>query len=210
MLIRAGIGRDRAATRPAGHLIVPRCGNQITATAWYGSRHSGSELRRCDWQGACFVKGQPPRDHVCVANKSCKAAAGARIGAELGKRKRDELLGRLRPHFARTAVFLQASAYLLALMSSLPSRNGWSIAEFTGDKPPGKTRRLLNRASWSAFAAMSEVRKFAAEGLDEAARKRRRRRGRIRAGALDETGQEKKGENTARGKRPSMGRSERG
>ena len=136
--------------------------------------------------------GQPPRDHVCVANKSNKAAAGARIGAELGKRKRNELLGRLRPHFARTAVFLQASAYLLALMSSLPSRNGWSIAEFIGDKAPDKTQRLLNRASWPAFAAMSEVRKFAAEGLDEAARKRRRRRGRIRVGALDETARKRK------------------
>lgn len=140
-----------------------------------------------------------------MANKSNKAAAGARIGAELGKRKRNELLGRLRPHFARTAVFLQASGYLLALMSSLPSRNGWSIAEFIGDKAPDKTQRLLNRASWSALAAMSEVRKFAAEGLDEAARKRRRRRGLIRVGALDETGQEKKGENTAGVKRQHMG-----
>lgn len=140
-----------------------------------------------------------------MANKSNKAAAGARIGAELGKRKRNELLGRLRPHFARTAVFLQASAYLLALMSGLPSRNGWSIAEFIGDKSPDKTQRMLNRASWSALAAMSEVRKFAAEGLDEAARKRRRRRGRIRVGALDETGQEKKGENTAGVKRQHMG-----
>lgn len=140
-----------------------------------------------------------------MANKSNKAAAGARIGAELGKRKRNELLGRLRPHFARTAVFLQAGAYLLALMSNLPSRNGWSIAEFIGDKSPDKTQRLLNRASWSAFAAMSEVRKFAAEGLDEAARKRRRRRGRIRVGALDETGQEKKGESTAGVERQHMG-----
>jgi len=102
-------------------------------------------------------------------------------------------------------VFLQASAYLLALMSSLPSRNGWSIAEFIGDKAPDKTQRLLNRASWSESAAMSEVRKFAAEGLDEAARKRRRRRGRIRVGALDETGQEKKGESTAGVKRQHMG-----
>lgn len=140
-----------------------------------------------------------------MANKSNKAAAGARIGAELGKRKRNELLGRIRPHFARTAVFLQASAYLLALMNSLPSRNGWSIAELIGDKAPDKTQRLLNRASWSAPAAMSEVRKFAAEGLEETARKRRRRRGRIRVGALDETGQEKKGENTAGVKRQHMG-----
>jgi SRSO17 transposase len=140
-----------------------------------------------------------------VPNKPTKAAAGARIGAELGKRKRDELLGRLGPHFARIEAFLQARAYLLAVMSSLLSRNGWSIAEFIGDKTPDKTQRLLNRASWDTFAAMGEVRKFAVEGLDGASKKRRRRRGRIRVGALDETGQEKKGESTAGVKRQHMG-----
>lgn len=140
-----------------------------------------------------------------MANKSNKAAAGARIGAELGKRKRDELLERFRPHFARTEAFLQARAYVLAVMSNLLSRNGWSIAEFIGDKRPDKTQRLLNRASWDTAAAMSGVRAFAVEGLDEAARKRRRRRGRIRVGALDETGQEKKGESTAGVKRQHMG-----
>ena len=93
----------------------------------------------------------------------------------------------------------------MAVMSNLLSRNGWSIAEFIGDKTPDKTQRLLNRASWDTSAAMSEVRAFAVEGLDGAARKRRRRRGRIRVGALDETGQEKKGESTAGVKRQHMG-----
>ena len=114
-------------------------------------------------------------------------------------------MGRLGPHFARIEAFLQARAYLLAVMSSLLSRNGWSIAEFIGDKTPDKTQRLLNRASWDTFAAMGEVRRFAVEGLDGAAKKRRRRRGRIRVGALDETGQEKKGESTAGVKRQHMG-----
>lgn len=140
-----------------------------------------------------------------MANKKTKAAAGARIGAELGKRKRNELLGRLGPHFARIEAFLQARGYVLAVMSGLLSRNGWSIAEFIGDKAPDKTQRLLNRASWDTPAAMSEVRRFAAEGLDLAAAKRCRRRGRIRVGALDETGQEKKGERTAGVKRQHMG-----
>jgi SRSO17 transposase len=140
-----------------------------------------------------------------VANKPNKAAAGARIGAELGKRKRNELLERFRPHFARIEAFLQARAYLLAVTSNLLSRNGWSVAEFIGDKAPDKTQRLLNRASWDTSAVMSEVRAFAAEGLDAAARKRRRRRGRISIGVLDETGQEKKGESTAGVKRQHMG-----
>src|ERR1039458_7775124 len=124
--------------------------------------------------------GQPPRDHVCVANKNTKAAAAARIGAELAGRKRDALLGLLRPCFARVEPFVQARKYVRAVISDLPARNGWSIAEFTGDESPDKTQRLLNRASWDALAAMSVVRKVAVEGLEEAARRRGRRRGPIR------------------------------
>ena len=79
---------------------------------------------------------------------------------------------------------------MTALASELPERNGWTIAEHVGDRTPDKTQRLLNRASWDDAAAMSAVRRFAAAGLEEAAR-RGRRRGRLVVGALDETGQEK-------------------
>lgn len=140
-----------------------------------------------------------------MANKKAKTTAGARIGAELGKRKRDELLEELRPYFARIEPFLQARAYLLSVMSDLKSCNAWRIGEFAGDKTPEKTQRLLNRAVWDESAAMHAIRKFAVRGLEEAARKRRRRRGRIRVGALDETGQEKQGESTAGVKRQYMG-----
>jgi SRSO17 transposase len=50
---------------------------------------------------------------------------------------------------------------------------------------------------------MSQVRKYAAAGLDEAARRSRRRR--MAVGALDETGQEKQGSATAGVKRQYMG-----
>jgi SRSO17 transposase len=149
--------------------------------------------------------GQPPRDHVCVANKKTKAAAAARIGADLARRKRDALLERLQPCFKRIEPFLQVRKYVRAVMSDLPTRNGWSVAEFAGDLSPGKSQRLLSHASWDAFAAMSQVRKFAVEGLEEAARRGGRRRGRMRTGALDETGQKKKGECTAGVKRQHMG-----
>ena len=81
-------------------------------------------------------------------------------------------------------------------MSELPERNGWSIARHAGDKTPDKTQRLLNHASWDTFAAMGVVRRFAAAGLEEAAR-RGKRRGGLVIGAIDETGQEKAGEATA-------------
>jgi SRSO17 transposase len=91
-----------------------------------------------------------------------------------------------------------------ALVSELPKRNGWTIAEHAGDRTPDRMQRLLNRASWDALAAMSEVRQFAAAGLAEAAR-RGGRRGGLVIGAIDETGQEKAGEATAGVKRQYMG-----
>jgi SRSO17 transposase len=145
---------------------------------------------------------QPPRDHVFVRTDEAKAAAAARIGAGLALRERSALMGPLRSCFARTQTWLPAGKYLNTLVSDLPSRNGWSVAEHAGDRSPGKAQRLLNRASWDEAAAMSQVRKYAAAGLDEAARRSRRQR--MTVGALDETGQQKQGA-TAGVKRQYMG-----
>jgi len=113
-------------------------------------------------------------------------------------------MGTLRPCFARTETWQQAGKYLSALVSEMPKRNGWTIAQHAGDVTPDRTQRLLNRASWDTFAAMSEVRRFAANGLEEAAR-RGRRRGGLVIGAIDETGQQKTGNATAGVKRQYMG-----
>lgn len=40
------------------------------------------------------------------------------------------------------------------LVSDLPSRNGWSVAEHAGDRAPDRSQRLLGRASWDEAAAM--------------------------------------------------------
>jgi SRSO17 transposase len=133
-----------------------------------------------------------------------KAAAAASIGAGFAGRERGELLGLLRSCFARAEPWLQAGKYVGALVSEMPKRNGWTVAEYVGDRTPDKTQRLLNRAAWDTFAAMSVVRRFAVAGLEEAAR-RSGRRGGLVIGALDETGQEKHGEGTAGVKRQYMG-----
>jgi SRSO17 transposase len=147
---------------------------------------------------------QPPRDHAFVTTTKPEAAAAARIGARLGARKRRELLCLLRPCFGRAEPWLQAGKYVNALVSGLPRRNGWTIAEHAGDRAPDRTQRLLNRAAWDTFAAMGVVRRFAVAGLDEAARRSGRRRGLV-IGALDETGQEKQGQATAGVQRQYLG-----
>jgi SRSO17 transposase len=139
-----------------------------------------------------------------VKTTESKAAAAARIGAALGRRKRAELLGLLRPCFARTEPWLQAGKYAAAVMCDLRRRNGWTIAERSGDRTPDRTQRLLNRAVWDTWAAMGVVRRFAVAGLDEAARMAGRRRG-LAVGAIDETGQVKAGIRTAGVKRQYLG-----
>ncbi len=135
-----------------------------------------------------------------VMTTESKAAAAVRIGAGTALRERGRLLESLRPCFARTLVWLQAGKYVAAVMSDLPERNGWAIARHAGDATPVKTQRLLNHARWDTLAAMSIVRRSAVAGLDGAAR-RGRRAGGMRAGVLDETGQEKQGTATAGVKR---------
>ena len=87
------------------------------------------------------------------------------------------MMGLLGPCFARTGTWLHAGRYVSALASELPKRNGWTIAEHVGDRSPDRTQRLLNRASWDEMAAMSQVRRFAMAGLDEAAREALRKDG---------------------------------
>jgi SRSO17 transposase len=140
---------------------------------------------------------------VFVRTTESKAAAAARIGAGLACRNRTELLERLKSCFARTGTWQQAGKYVSALVSELPKRNGWTIAQHVGDRSPDRTQRLLNRAAWDESAAMSQIRRFAADGLNAAAR--RRRRGGLVIGALDESGQEKQGAATAGVKRQYMG-----
>ena len=136
-----------------------------------------------------------------MTSTKSEAAAAVTIGAGLALRKQNELLGLLRPCFARTEPWLQAGKYVSALVSELPRVNGWSIARHGRDRTPDRTQRLLNHASWDTCAAMSVVRRFAASGLDTAAR----RRGGMVIGAIDETGQEKAGKATAGVKRQYLG-----
>ena len=130
-----------------------------------------------------------------ITNRSCednKTEGGCccQDRAGLGGRKRAELLGLLESCFVRTQTWIQAVKYVSALVSEMPRRNGWTIAQYAGDCTPDRTQRLLNRAAWDTFAAMSQVRRFAATDLDEAARRNRRRGGMV-IGAIDETGQER-------------------
>jgi SRSO17 transposase len=116
---------------------------------------------------------------------------GERAVANLGV-----LHGRLWPCFARRKPFEQARKYLCGLMSDLPRKNGWSLAEHAGDRTPDRMQRLLNDAVWDHDRAQGVVRRFVVEELGDQP---------LRVGALDESGQEKQGTSTAGAKRQYMG-----
>src|SRR5213079_837586 len=103
--------------------------------------------------GVPIGRTRPPADHVFVKTTGSKAAAAARIEAGQAVRARAELLQRLRSCFARTQTWQHAGRYVSALVSEIPKRNGWAIAEQVGDRTPDRTQRLLNRTVWDSPAA---------------------------------------------------------
>ena len=87
------------------------------------------------------------------------------------------------PFFGRREPRLRARAYLRGLLSGLERKNGWSLAEFAGDRTPDGMQRLLNHARWDADLVRDALRAQVGERIGSV------------AGVLvvDDTGFEKKG-----------------
>jgi SRSO17 transposase len=125
-----------------------------------------------------------------------EAAATARVAGERAVANLAVLHGRLRSCFARVQPFEQASKYMVGLMSDLPHKNGWTLAEHAGDTTPNRMQRLLNHAVWDHDQAQGVIRRFVVEQLGDQP---------LRVAALDESGQEKAGAATAGVKRQYLG-----
>src|SRR5258708_1290627 len=69
-----------------------------------------------------------------------------------------QLHARLRPHFARPEVHQHALCYLQAVLSDVPRKNGWQIAEQARQASPYGIQRLLSAAVWDQDAVRDELR----------------------------------------------------
>jgi SRSO17 transposase len=69
-----------------------------------------------------------------------------------------QLHARLRPHFARPEVHQHALGYLQAVLSDVPRKNGWQIAEQAREAHPYGMQRLLSHSVWDQDAVRDEVR----------------------------------------------------
>lgn len=76
-----------------------------------------------------------------------------------------ELHARLRPHFARPEVHQQALRYLQAVLSDIPRKNGWQIAEQARQSRPYGIQRLLSAAVWDQDAVRDELRAMVRQSL---------------------------------------------
>jgi SRSO17 transposase len=69
-----------------------------------------------------------------------------------------ELHARIAPHFARPEPHQHALLSLQAVLSDLPRKNGWQIAEQARQARPYGMQRLLSQAVWDQEAVRDEVR----------------------------------------------------
>ena len=72
-------------------------------------------------------------------------------------------MGRIAGRFGRVEPRRRARAFVLGLLSGLPRKNCWSIAEYAGDPTPGGMQHLLGRARWDADAVRDDLRAYLTE-----------------------------------------------
>ncbi len=69
------------------------------------------------------------------------------------ERELDELHERLAGLFRRAEPRQRSRAYLKGLLGTVERKNGWQLAEWTGEATPDGVQDLLERAAWDADAA---------------------------------------------------------
>jgi SRSO17 transposase len=99
----------------------------------------------------------------------------------------DELMLRAGPRFRRVEPRRRARGFVLGLLSALPRKNCWTIAEQAGDATPDGMQHLLARARWDADGVRDDLRAFVVEHLGDP----------CAVLVADETGDLKKGTATA-------------
>jgi SRSO17 transposase len=92
-------------------------------------------------------------------------------------------MGRVAGRFARVETRRRAAVCVLGLMSRLPRKNCWTLAEHGGEASPAGLQHLMSRASWDHDGVRDDIRDYVVAGLgDENA-----------VLVVDETGDLKKG-----------------
>ena len=97
-------------------------------------------------------------------------AAGLSVDPARWREQFDELMGRIAGRFGRVEPRRRARAFVLGLLSGLPRKNCWSIAEYAGDPTPGGMQHLLSRGPVDADAVRDDLRDYPLSALVTPAR----------------------------------------
>ncbi|MFI6274592.1 hypothetical protein [Streptomyces sp. NPDC050988] len=76
-------------------------------------------------------------------------------------------MSRIAGRFARIEPRLRAGRLVLGLLSDLPRKDCWTIAEWAGESSPHGMQYLLCRAAWDADAVRDDVRDYVVEHLHD-------------------------------------------
>jgi SRSO17 transposase len=79
----------------------------------------------------------------------------------------EELLGRVAGRFPRVEPRRRARALVQGLLSDLPRKNCWTIAEHAGDPTPDGMQHLLARAVWDHDGVRDDLRAYVVEHLGD-------------------------------------------
>jgi SRSO17 transposase len=96
-------------------------------------------------------------------------AAGHSVAVEPARWQElfDEVMRRVAGRFARVELRRRARAFVSGLLSDLPRKNCWTIAEHAGDLNPDGMQNLLARAVWDQDAVRDDVRTLLVEHVGD-------------------------------------------
>jgi len=79
----------------------------------------------------------------------------------------DELVERIGGRFVRSEARERARAYLQGLLSNIPRKNGWQMAEMLGEKTPYGLQQFLYRAKWEPEQVRDDLQRYVIEQIGE-------------------------------------------
>jgi SRSO17 transposase len=113
-------------------------------------------------------------------------AAGASVDDDRWRAQYGDLMGRIAGRFARVETRRRAAVFVQGLMSRLPRKNCWTLAEHGGEASPAGLQHLMSRASWDHDGVRDDLRGYVVAGLGS----------QNAVLVVDETGDLKKGSHT--------------
>jgi transposase-like protein len=121
-----------------------------------------------------------------VKTNDLALAAGHSVDPACWQDAFENLIGRIAGRFARVEPRRRVKDFVLGLLSDLPRKNCWTIAEWAGEASPDGMQHLIGRATWDTDAVRDDLREYVVEHLhdDDAVL------------VVDETGDVKKGTHT--------------